>query len=122
MNAFERQRHYKEVFKIVIESYLEIRETSRSNSCEELYSRFLECLNGTAGSGGQQRVGRVTATALDFVADVELAVKKVTTTDEYHNFILDVPLSDELEAKIGRELDRRNIDKLKLYFKPKDVA
>lgn len=122
MNTAERQRHFKQIFTTVVEPYLEVRETSSSNSCEELYKRLREQVNGLAGSGGGQRVGRVYPTCQDFIADVELAVKKVVNAEEYRNFIQDVPLSDELRSRIGREFHLRKLDLLKLYFKPKDVA
>jgi adenylosuccinate synthase len=113
--------YYKNTYQIVINLYREMKETSYSTSCEALYETLGTHLQGIS-TGGTDRVGRVVATMSDLVSDVELAVKSICTAKEYEDFLDDAPLEEALQIKIGMELERRGMDVLSVYFKPKDVA
>lgn len=121
MDSLDLQRHHIAIFNTVFEPYQETRVTSSSTSCEQLYVLFKDMVNGLTSGASNNKIVR--ATASDFVADVELAIAKVTTRQEYQNLVhLEQPATPELQAKIGAEFRRRKIVPLKAYFRPKAIV
>jgi len=115
MTAFERLCYYRKIFQLTVDLYRETRETASSASCAVFWERV-------GKNNGVERVGRVAPSSSDFVADMELAAKKVLSEEDYSLFLSGKPISENLEAKVSRELTRRGIWPFKGYLQAKDVA
>jgi hypothetical protein len=106
---------YKAAFEKVTEIYYEVKSVSYTSSCTGFYDRIA---NQTASAS--KRVGRVTVSPLDLIADVELAAKSVLTPMSYSKFMRGVT-SVEDKIRIGRVFVARKIHPLHKYLQPKDV-
>lgn len=119
-----RNAFFRRVFYSTIQHYAEAKVVHETNSCEKFY-RALTDRSGCSGSNARL----VYVSAMDFVADVELAAKAVLTPDQYERFVEvfgseEAPLYPEsrfkrMAERVGAELVRRRIHPVRGYMAPR---
>jgi hypothetical protein len=106
----------EKAFEIISESYYEVKSVSYTATCAPFYDRLETQTSPTA-----RRVGRITFSPSDFVADVELAVKSAVNYEEYQNFIQETT-TPENKKVLGAVFIERGIYPLRKYLESKDVV
>lgn len=104
------------MFHRVVSHYEEVKVTSGTMSCEKFYKHQL----AGSGAGTPFVPGVVFVGPEDFIADVEMAAKKILTPDEFVAF-KEGRFTERVEERLGREFKRRKIYPLHEYFQPKDL-
>lgn len=131
-----KDKFWRSVFRRVFTRYDEFRSVQGTNSCEPFY----KMLEHGFGNGTNPKIIRVSPS--DFIADVELAVKRALNQSEYLAFKklyldkdeqyeaemiemygdeVNTRVKHRIQEKVGMELYAAKMFPPERYLKPKDI-
>ncbi len=105
--------HYRKTFDYIYEAYLETESSSVCVSYDGVYKNLSK--NDETCS-----VGKIFVSPSDFIADVEIMVKKLISAKEYILFI-GGECPDNIKETIGKAFIRVKLHPLSQYLKPTAV-
>jgi len=114
-DARKRRQKCRKIFDSIYESYLEAKSVNGTMTCAKRYQHF-----GQGVFGSAFRLGFVTVSLSDFIADVELAAQAVLEPPQLRAFHDDA-ITETIREKMGKAFLVRKMFPLQRYFKPQEV-